>query len=147
MQGNIFFDTNIWLYQILTSEDSDTQRKKQIAMQLCLEPNMRIFTSVQVLNEVSNVLLKKFSFEKSKVLDFLNQIVNIAEIIPLQTSITLDGVEIYSRYKFSFYDSLIVASALSVECSYLVTEDLQNKQTINYQLHQLQIVNPFQENV
>jgi predicted nucleic acid-binding protein len=145
MQGNTFFDTNIWLYQILTSEDSDTQRKKQIAIQLCLEQNIKIFTSVQVLNEVSNVLLKKFYFEKAKVLDFVNQIVNIAEIIPLQISVTFDGIEIYSKYKFSFYDSLIVASALSVKCCHLVTEDLQNQQVIDYKSHQLQIVNPFKE--
>lgn len=92
MRGNTFLDTNIWLYQILTSEDAESQRKKQRAIALCLEPDIKIFTSVQVLNEISNVLLKKFSFEKSKVLDFLKQIINTVEVIPLEQEITLDAV-------------------------------------------------------
>lgn len=144
MRGNTFLDTNIWLYQILTSEDAESQRKKQRAIALCLEPDIKIFTSVQVLNEISNVLLKKFSFEKSKVLDFLNQIINTVEVIPLLPGITLDAVEISSRYGFSFYDSSIIASALSVKCLQLVTEDLQNQQIIKYQSHQLIVLNPFE---
>ncbi len=146
MRGNTFLDTNIWLYQILTSEDAESQRKKERSLALCLEPDIKIFTSVQVLNEISNVMLKKFSFEKSKVLDFLNQIINTVEVIPLQAAIALDAVEISYRYGFSFYDASIVASAFSVKCLQLVTEDLRNQQIIKYQSHQLIVVNPFDAN-
>ena len=68
MRGKTFLDTNTWLYQILTSEDAESKRKKQRAIALCLEPDINIFTSVQVLNEISNVLLKKFDFEKRSLL-------------------------------------------------------------------------------
>ena len=47
---------------------------------------------------------------------------------------------------FSFYDASIVASAFSVKCLQLVTEDLQNQQIIKYQSHQLIVINPFDAN-
>ena len=44
------------------------------------------------------------------------------------------------RYKFSFLDSVIVATALRVLCHTLYSEDLQHGQKIEGKLH---IVNPF----
>ncbi|MDP3217965.1 MAG: hypothetical protein Q8S73_27920, partial [Deltaproteobacteria bacterium] len=50
--------------------------------------------------------------------------------------------EIRERYRFSWWDSLIVASALETECEQLYTEDLQHGQIIE---DRLRIVNPFLE--
>jgi predicted nucleic acid-binding protein len=44
------------------------------------------------------------------------------------------------RYKFSFCDSVIVASALHAGCTVLYSEDLQDGQVID---KQLRITNPF----
>jgi predicted nucleic acid-binding protein len=49
------------------------------------------------------------------------------------------ALEIVERYRFSWYDSLIVASALESRCEVLYSEDLQHKQRIE----SLEIVNPF----
>jgi predicted nucleic acid-binding protein len=49
-------------------------------------------------------------------------------------------MKITDYYGFSFYDSLIVASALEMKCDVLYSEDLQNGQQIG---KQLTIVNPF----
>lgn len=53
---------------------------------------------------------------------------------------TRRGVEVCERYKFSFYDSLIIASALIVGSTVLYTEDLQHGQIIE---RQLRVANPF----
>ena len=45
------------------------------------------------------------------------------------------------RYKFSFYDSVIVASALQARCKVLYSEDLQHGQVID---KQLRVTNPFE---
>jgi predicted nucleic acid-binding protein len=45
------------------------------------------------------------------------------------------------RYKFSFYDSVIVASALRARCKILYFEDLQHGQVIE---KQLRVTNPFE---
>jgi len=49
------------------------------------------------------------------------------------------ALDIQSRYRFSFYDSLIVAAALTAGCSKLLTEDLQHGQRIEH----LVIEDPF----
>jgi predicted nucleic acid-binding protein len=50
-----------------------------------------------------------------------------------------DTLDIGERYRFSFYDSLIVAAAASAGCTRLLSEDLQPGQTIGT----LTITNPF----
>ena len=62
------------------------------------------------------------------------------ELHPVNTSIIKKAIDIKARYKFSFWDSLIVASALENKCGILYTEDLQHDQVIETTL---KVVNPF----
>ena len=50
------------------------------------------------------------------------------------------AMTIKGRYKYNYWDSLIIASALQNNCSVLYTEDLQDGQVIE---NALKIVNPF----
>ena len=52
----------------------------------------------------------------------------------------LEACGLADRYKFSFYDSLILSAALECECDLLFSEDLNNGQLIE---NKLKIVNPF----
>jgi predicted nucleic acid-binding protein len=49
-------------------------------------------------------------------------------------------LEIKIRYRYSFYDSLIIAAALEDGCTRLLSEDLQHGQRIEGMV----ITNPFQ---
>ena len=49
------------------------------------------------------------------------------------------AMEIQQRYRYSFYDSLIIAAALAAGCNRLMSEDFQSGQKIET----LTIVNPF----
>ena len=49
------------------------------------------------------------------------------------------AVSLHRRWRFSFYDSLIVAAALVSKCNVLYSEDFQDGQEIE----SLTIVNPF----
>lgn len=40
------------------------------------------------------------------------------------------ALDVQERYGFSFYDSLIIASALEAGCTHLLTEDMQHGQRI-----------------
>ena len=40
------------------------------------------------------------------------------------------GLDLQTRYRFSFYDSLIVAAALDAGCKTLYSEDLQHGQRV-----------------
>ena len=65
----------------------------------------------------------------------------LAPLYRIQPSIRLYGksLDIHARYRFGFYDSLIVASAVEAGCNRLYTEDLQHGQRIEG----VTIVNPF----
>lgn len=52
------------------------------------------------------------------------------------------AMNIKKRYKFSYWDSLIIASALENNCAILYSEDMQHGQIIE---DRLTIVNPFRE--
>ena len=58
---------------------------------------------------------------------------------------TVDGAildrawKVQDRYKLSFWDALIVASAKSISCRYLLTEDLQADQNLDG----IVVINPF----
>ena len=49
------------------------------------------------------------------------------------------GLDLQTRYRFSFYDSLIVAAALEAGCKTLYTEDLKHGQRIEG----VTVTNPF----
>ena len=61
MNNNLcFYDSNIWLYRLLTDpncDDAEELRKHNIATNLTNADNILI--SIQVINEVCAVLLKK----------------------------------------------------------------------------------------
>ena len=76
--------------------------------------------------------------------DSQNYLTNVLEpLCEVFSSIGLyhQALEISSRWQFSFYDSLIIAAALSAKCNILYTEDLQHDQEIE----NLKILNPFFE--
>jgi predicted nucleic acid-binding protein len=50
------------------------------------------------------------------------------------------AITIKQRYRYSYWDSLIIASALEANCSILYTEDMHNGQIIE---KRLKILNPF----
>ena len=58
---------------------------------------------------------------------------------PLDVEIHSNAVSLARSHGFSFYDALIVASALAAGCETLLTEDLQAGQRVDG----LTIVNPF----
>jgi predicted nucleic acid-binding protein len=58
----------------------------------------------------------------------------------VQPETVLSAITIAERYRFSFYDSLIIATALKANCTTLYSEDMQDGQLIE---NKLLIVNPF----
>ena len=58
----------------------------------------------------------------------------------IKVSTLIEAVSINQQYGFSFYDSLIVTTALEQGCKTLYSEDLHHGQTIK---RKLKIVNPF----
>lgn len=100
--------------------------------------------SVQVLNEVTNVLRRKSRFDWDEVARFLVLVRRFADILPLTDAIHRDGLRLARRYKFAVYDAMIVAAALDAGCAILWSEDMQDGLVVD---GRLTIRNPFGEGV
>jgi predicted nucleic acid-binding protein len=61
--------------------------------------------------------------------------------VPASIALYHRGLDIQARYRYAFYDALIIAAALDAGCTRLYSEDLQPGQ----QIEGLPIENPFEE--
>jgi len=139
MNGRFFLDTNIFVYCF---DDNNTEKKVR-ALSLIGEAlqSGKGIISWQVVQEFLNVSTKKF-ISPLKALDAKSYLQKV--LFPLwavfpNLNIYQNTIEIQEKTGYSFYDSMIVASALSQDCSILYSEDLHNGMKID----DLQVVNPF----
>jgi len=131
MKDKIFVDSNILIY--LFGSDN---LKKEIAKGLLKKrPNI----SIQVCNEISNILMKKYKFSPQEVKTILKEILKNTILSQIDNNTIFGALDIKDRYRFSYYDSLILSSAKDLECHILYSEDMQNDQKIG----NLTIINPF----
>ena len=135
MNDKVFLDTNILVY--LYSEDE--QSKRYMAYEFV--NNYNCITSTQTLNEASNVWFKKHSLGTSQIFKYLDEIESVCDDVALIQRRTINiALSIKERYGFSYYDCLIISSALENGCTIVLTEDMNGNQFIN---SKLRIVNPF----
>jgi predicted nucleic acid-binding protein len=129
--ADTFFDTNVLLY--LVSGDAV---KADRAEELLTNGGS---ISVQVLNEFASVATRRYGVEIEKIREVLSVIRAVCSIKPLDVETHELGLELAERYRYSIYDSMVVAAALRAGCSTLFSEDLQDGQKIGT----LTIRNPF----
>ncbi|MGZ4956247.1 MAG: PIN domain-containing protein [Methylobacter sp.] len=131
-----FFDTNVlvYLYSI------DEPEKQQAALKQ-IEVNENRWISTQVLSELSNTLRKKFNLEYSNIANVVTEIQQSFQVITVKPDTIEHALQLAQTYRYSYYDSLILAAALEKTCCVLYSEDMQNQQIID---QQLTIVNPFE---
>lgn len=133
MKGKAFADSNVILYAF--SKDSDARKSKSLEL-IVAKPTI----STQVLNEVLNVLYRKFSFSHNQVREVFEFLTSSLPVVPVGLPEISAGLDIKCNTGYSYWDSLIIAAALKNSCTTLFTEDLHNNQKIN---GKLTIVNPF----
>jgi predicted nucleic acid-binding protein len=136
MNAKIFADTNLWIYAHLQKE-SDFRCKKAAE----LVKSLPLIISNQVINEYYSVMLKNRAPD-SLIQANIKTMLFHCDVFCLTLDTLTTAFEVREKYRFSWWDSLIVASALEVECDFLYTEDMQHGQIIE---ERLQIVNPFLE--
>lgn len=137
MTAKAFVDTNIYIYALTESQDPFDQNKRIVALSVfeTLIASQSIVTSTQVLNEFHSNLVKKFKLEDAVVFNIVEQnILPISLIAPISFQTYHCAYRLRSEYSLSFWDSLIVASALENNCTTLYSEDMQHRQKIENQL-------------
>jgi predicted nucleic acid-binding protein len=121
----IFLDSNIVIYTYC----NNSAEKQQKAKQLFTEQTVTI--STQVLQETANTLHRKFKADFQTISSLLKECVCNSTTLHVNTHDTvLKACAIADDYRFSFYDSLIIASAIEAGCQILYSEDMQHNQLI-----------------
>ena len=131
-----FLDSNIWLYAL---SDQDEERKEK-AENLIEKNKKQICLSTQVINEVCLNLKRKSAFDEAEISRLIFSFYLNYEIVEPKLETLLEASELRTKYSLSFWDSIIVASALSVSAEILYSEDMQNNLQVE---NKLKIVNPF----
>jgi predicted nucleic acid-binding protein len=139
MNDKFLLDINILIYTFDSREPAKQQRANELVIR-ALKTRQGII-SFQVVQECLNAARRKFASVLSP-LDVQTYLVQV--LTPLcQVFSSIDlyvrALEIAERWQYSFYDSLIIATALQANCQILYSEDLQHGQVIQ----SLTIINPF----
>jgi predicted nucleic acid-binding protein len=126
-----FFDTNILVYAQQTGAKADRARA------LFADGGK---LSVQVLNEFTAVSRRKLRTEWREIAEAISDALALVDP-PLALSLNLHAAAqaLAEDHRLSFYDALIVASAIEAGCDILYSEDMQHGRIIGG----LAIVNPF----
>ena len=127
-----FIDTNVLIY-LLSADSAKADRAEEIIL------NGGII-SVQVLNELTNVALRKLGMPWPEINDLLSLIRCVCPVEPLTVETHDRGIHVAECYKLSVYDSMIVAAALMAGCNTLYSEDMHDGLLIDDKVH---VCNPF----
>jgi len=129
-----FLDTNILVYA------QQTGPKATVAQDLLAKGGS---IGEQVLNELASVLRKKLVrswYDVELVLDDIDKALDPA--LPLTAKTNRAALSLAGQHGLSFYDALIVASAIEADCDTLFSEDLRHGRRFG----SLVVVNPFIRN-
>ena len=88
-------------------------------------------------------MTRKYSVDFGNIKEIVKGFFNIYDIHLIDQKIIEKALEISEKYRYSYWDSLVLASALSSGSSILYSEDMQHNQIIE---GKLRILNPFLEN-
>ena len=140
MSAESFIDTNLFVYQLEASDERKSSAADRIIREGIETSNACI--SFQVVQECLNTALRKAEIPlgTDQIRAYLDNV--LAPLLRVPASIPLynQALDVQSRYRYSFYDALIIAAALETGCTRLYTEDLQDGQ----QIEGLTIENPFE---
>lgn len=128
MTAPVFVDTNVFLYA-LDREDLKKQRAAR-AWREELWKNRLGRISFQVLQEFYVQATWKWPNARDEARAEVKDLL-VWQPVPVDAAIVEQGWKLQARYQLSFWDALIVAAAKSVDCRYLLTEDLQTNQDLD----------------
>lgn len=84
-------------------------------------------------------MIKKLNFSNQEIEKFISSCYLQYDIVDFSKKIFIKASRIRDNYNISYYDSLILSSAITSKCDILYSEDMQHNQKIEG----LTIRNPF----
>lgn len=127
--AGFFVDTNVLVYAFAEHEPA----KRAAARALTAADGALI--STQVLSELANVMTRRFGFAPDMARSRIASIAASCEVVTVTPAIVLDALRIMQTYRYSFFDSQIIATALAAGAEVLYSEDMHHGQMIDSTLN------------
>ena len=140
MSANYFIHTNIFIHQ-LEGLDEDKSATANRLIRKGLETKEACI-SFQVVQECLNTALREAEIPLSvdEMRTYMQNVLAPLFRVPASIPLYNRALDVQARYRYSFYDSLIVAAALDAGCDRLYSEDLPS----GGRIQGLEIENPFE---
>ena len=134
MPDRTFIDTNILIYFI------SNEKKKKLRAKEIIFSSQEVYISAQVISEFISVCLSKKLLSIAEITPLIDNFLSALRFSSVEESTIKKALQIKQDYNFSYWDSLVIASAIENNCSILYTEDMQDGQIIS---DSVTIINPF----
>jgi predicted nucleic acid-binding protein len=142
LAASVFIDSTTLLYSHDSSEPNKRDMARRWLEALAMTSAGRC--NLQVLNEVTNTLIRKAARFGGE--DPFARVDTFSGFGQSELSLSASPVarDIHAAYRYSWWDSLLLASAVELGCTHFLSEDLQDGQRIVAGSRRgLTIVDPF----
>lgn len=139
--SRVFVDTNTVLYAHDRREEAKGEVVRRWLEVLTDRDCVRI--NLQVLNEATSVMIRKRWFDSPLVVHDIIDRMSAWGAEPLGFQEVQTARILEAMLHYSWWDCLLLASALELGCTHFLSEDLQDGQRIELAGKALTIVSPF----
>ena len=134
MSARIFLYSNIVVYGL--HKEQDLEKTEKVAPLV----RSQAYISNQVISETLHVAQRKFKADALASRNIYALLISRFVVSPVHLSAIGKSLRIREDYRYSQYDSQIIAVALECGCDILYSEGMNHRQII---YEKLTIVNPF----
>ena len=130
MSAESFVDTSLFVYQLEALDGRKSSTADRIILDGIETGNVCI--SFQVVQECLNTALRKAEVPlgPDQMRAYLDNVLAPLFRVPASIPLYNRALDVQARYRYGFYDALIIAAALEAGCTRLYTENLQDGQEI-----------------
>lgn len=130
MTAKVMLDTNLWVY-LYAQNAPDKQVKVQTIVTDKFES---IVLSTQILGELYHVLTRKNLADTAVAKEIVLEMITTFPVVEIDTVKVVLALDLHARYGYSYWDSLVIATASLSDCEVIYSEDMQHGQVIEKKL-------------
>ena len=128
MNDRIFIDTNLFVY----AHVSNDAVKHECAVELLKAKisGNQVIISTQVLSEFYSAM-SKYKRPHSEIHSFMIDIIRCTNVSSISLATVQKCLELKDKHGYSYWDSLILASAIENDCRILYSEDMRHSHVLD----------------
>jgi predicted nucleic acid-binding protein len=138
MKDKILIDTNLWNHLFALNPQAKHDRIEDLVQQNFA----KIIVSTQILGELYHVVTRKRLLTHESAKDIIVEMVATFPVSEIGTANVLEALKLQEIFHYSYWDSLIIATAVLTDCDTLYSEDMQHGQSVQ---GKTRIINPFKK--